>query len=102
MGLSKLKQIKTISNYEPELIHKIDKKEISVNQAYNIVKEKHFKTKSKPQNGHFSKRFRSLLNEYKPSKEEIFEVLKTTHPYSLNGFGTSVEINPKLKKKERN
>ena len=45
LGLSKLKQIKTISNYEPDLIQKIDKKEISVNKAYNIVKEKHFKTK---------------------------------------------------------
>jgi len=45
-GLSKLKQLRTISNYAPDMIDKIDK-EYSLNQAYEIVKEKYLGSKKK-------------------------------------------------------
>ena len=43
VGTSKLKQIKSIYNYEPELITQIDKGEISVHKAYKIVQKKYEK-----------------------------------------------------------
>ena len=41
VGLSKLKQIKSIGNYEPTLIDKIDSGEISVSKAYKFVQDKY-------------------------------------------------------------
>lgn len=102
LGLSKMKQIKTISNYEPDLIQKIDNGELSVNGAYKIVKKKHFNSSSNPKQNDFDRKFRRLLNEYQPTKEEIIKVLQSTHPYSLEDFGTMVETNHTLKKKELN
>ena len=41
MGTTSLKQLQSVSNYEPDLVNKIDNKEISVGAAYQIVREKH-------------------------------------------------------------
>ena len=113
LGLSKMKQIKTISNYEPSLIQDIDGGKLSVNKAYEIVKQKYFKpNKIKTDKSDFSKKFKKLLADHEPSQKEIFEVLKSTHPYSLVNFWTAstinsdkntlVETNPKLKKNDLN
>ena len=37
--------IKSISNYEPDLLQKIDSKELTINQAYEIVRDKHMTSK---------------------------------------------------------
>ena len=44
---SQLKQLKSISNYEPSLIEKIDDGELSINGAYEIVRKKHISKKRK-------------------------------------------------------
>ena len=110
LGLSKMKQIKTISNYEPSLI---DSGKLSVNKAYDIVRLKYFPPKEiKTKKSDFGKKFKKLLSEYEPTQKEIFDILKSTHPYSLVNFWTAstinsdkntlVETNPKLKKNDLN
>ena len=49
VGLSKLKQIQSIHNYEPKLLEKIDSGEHSVSSAYKIVQEKYITKKEKDQ-----------------------------------------------------
>ena len=45
IGTTKLKQLLSISNYEPEMIKRIDSGDISVSQAYEIVRSKYIKPK---------------------------------------------------------
>lgn len=104
-GLSKLKQLRTINNYAPHMVDKIDK-EYSLNQAYEIVREKYLGVKKKSSKVDFKTSFKKLLSKHSPDIEEINSVLKTTYPYNLsyNGKSTLVEINQSdnLKKKEQN
>ena len=101
-GLSKLKQLRTIANYEPSMVDKIDT-EYSLNQAYDIIKEKYLKPK-KVHTETFESLFKKLLKKHNPKMDEINNVLQTTYPYNLNYSDetTSAEnllkLNP-LKKK---
>ena len=45
LGTTKLKQILSISNYEPKLIDKIDRGELSVSKAYELVRTKYIQKK---------------------------------------------------------
>ena len=96
IGTSKVKQLKTISNYEPGLLSKIDSSELSVNGAYQLVKDKHMVSKQKTQNSEetFKNKFSQLLKKYNPEIETIKNVVSKTYPYSINH---RVEINHKLK-----
>jgi len=86
VGYSQLKQIRSINNYEPDLIQKIDNGELSVGGAYKIVKEKHLSHHKRTVPSDFEKDFKSFLSKHKPSKKQILDVLKNTHPYSLENF----------------
>lgn len=84
IGTTKLKQIKSINNYEPELLADIDSGKLSVNKAYDIVKEKYINTGGdKSDKEVFQQKFSKLLDDYKPSMEDIDEVLKKKHPYNF-------------------
>ena len=86
VGFSQLKMIRTINNYEPDLIKKIDKGELSVGGAYKIVKEKHLSHQKRSVPSDFEKSFKKLLMDHEPTKEQILHVLKNTNPYSLENF----------------
>ena len=95
-GLSKLKKLRSISNYAPDMIDKIDK-EYSLNQAYEIVKEKYINNgKKKSTVVDFPSAFKKLLKKHSPDMNEIQSVLNTTYPYNLSGPATSVQNQPKL------
>jgi len=83
IGTTKLKQIKSINNYEPQLLEKIDNGEMSVKSAYNYVREKHMKTKQKTDKGQFTSKFRTLIKKYEPTPEQIDTILNSTYPYSI-------------------
>ena len=91
IGTTNLKKIKSISNYEPDLLEKIDSKELTINQAYQMVRDKHM-TSKKSSKSMFSSKFKRLLNSEKPPLEEIQSVLKSTYPYSVQ-----LLVNPDLK-----
>lgn len=84
IGTTKLKQLLSISNYEPDMIPKIDSGEISVSQAYEIVRIKHIKSKKiKSPEGLFKSAFTKMLKQENPSIELINDTIKSTYPYSL-------------------
>ena len=82
VGTTKLKQIMSIANYERELIEKIDRGEMSVGRAYEIVRQKYI-VKQKKVVDEFTNTFRKFLRTNTPSLKQINEVLKQTYPYSL-------------------
>ena len=77
------------------MISSIDKGELSVNKAYEIVREKYFNTKKKVKDG-FEVEFKKVLKKYQPERTKIDDVIKKVYPYSIS---TSDEINPKLMEK---
>ena len=99
VSTTKLKQLKSIYNYEPELLQKIENKELSVNSAYKIVQDKYMKkVDSKVKNPYdkFKSTFKSSFREYKPTSKELKAILSEIYPYSLCNL-TLGEIKPKLK-----
>jgi hypothetical protein len=98
LGLSttQLKKIKSISNYEPELIGRIDSGDISVNQAYLIVQEKYIRKDKPAPKPEFQSKFSKLLNDYSPSQSAIQEVLLTTYPYSVGDIENGEEKRDEL------
>ena len=88
VGATRLKQLQSISNYEPDLITKIDKGEISVSAAYGIIKTKYLQNK-KSSSTEFQSSFQKLIKEKTPNMNEVMDVLKTTYPYSLEMSGVS-------------
>ncbi|MDB2692256.1 DUF4338 domain-containing protein [Luminiphilus sp.] len=93
VGTTQLKQLMSISNYEPKLITEIDKGQISVSEAYRVVQKKyiHQNRKLQPevsgQDGLFRVAFQRLLKDFKPSTELLHSVIKNTYPYALSLTG---------------
>jgi len=84
IGPTKLKQLKTINNYEPKLLNDVDSGKLSANSAYEIVREKYILNGEKKSNKEiFQSKFSKLLDEYKPSMKDIDDVLKKKHPYNF-------------------
>ena len=83
LGTTKLKQILSISNYEPKLIDKIDRGELSVSKAYELVRTKYIQKKPRTVEDNFSQSFKKLLEKEKPSLEVVNKTLRETYPYCL-------------------
>jgi len=84
VGTSKLKQIKSIYNYEPDLLTKIDKGEISVHKAYKLVQEKYMEGSKKTEDIDSQKdRIKRFIHKESPSVEVLVSALKDKFPYSL-------------------
>ena len=83
LGTTKLKQILSISNYEPKLIDKIDRGELSVSKAYELVRTKYIQKKPRAVEDNFSQSFKKLLEKEKPSLEVVNKTLRETYPYCL-------------------
>ena len=98
VGLSKLKQIKSIGNYEPTLLEKVSNNELSVPQAYKIVQEKYITKKEKDQDEIQKSKLKKFLENEQIDIGNLIETLGDTHPYSLLKISTKdVE---ELKKKD--
>ena len=83
VGLSKLKQIKSIGNYEPKLLDKVEDGELSVQGAYKIVQEKYITNRKRQTNEEKVKtQLKKFLQKNKVSNDTLIDVLKNTHPYS--------------------
>jgi hypothetical protein len=99
IGATKLKQIKSINNYEPELLNDIDSGKLSINKAYDLVREKYISNgEQKSDKDVFQSKFSKLLDDYKPSMKDIDDVLKKKHPYNfqrIKGVGTDHKLDDK-------
>ena len=99
LGISdtKMKKIKSINNYEPSLLDEVDGGKTSLNQAYELVRMKYILNgEEKSDKEVFQSKFSKLLDTYKPSMEDIDEVLKKKYPYN---FQLVVQMNHKLEDK---
>ena len=99
VGTSKLKQIKSIYNYEPDLLSKIDKGEISVYKAYLHV-QKTYMNKGEVDNKTSKKDdIVKFIKREKPSVDVLVSALKDIYPYSTLNFDdiqkNSDELNEK-------
>ena len=93
LGLSttQLKKIKSIANYEPSLINAIDSGEMSVNQAYQIVRAKYITKTSLDDKEIFNKKLTNLLRKYKPTQNDITDVMNRIYPFSISNIKDGVE-----------
>lgn len=94
VGTTRLKQLQTISNYEPELISQIDSGKISVTSAYQIIREKNLDAKRGDEPS-FADQFKKLLASHQPDTCDVLptveRVMKETFPYSMEMTGVSDE-----------
>ena len=94
VGTSKLKQIKSIYNYEPDLLTKIDKGEISVYKAYMYVQKTYMKKDEIDNKTSKKDEVVKFLRKNKPSIENLVSALKDVYPYSTldyKDFGSQSE-----------
>jgi|TARA_R100000030_G_scaffold98037_1_gene87570 ParB family chromosome partitioning protein len=82
ISLTKLKQLKSIQHYQPELLSDIDLGIISVNKAYQIIRKKYIldgdkQTKKKT----FEDDMLKVLLKYKPMNGEVMKVLERYYNY---------------------
>ena len=84
VGESTAKQLKRINNYMPELFEQMDKGELSINKANQMVTEMLNKDKPKDeiQRVEFKRRFTKLLKKYTPPLELIHNIVESNYPYS--------------------
>jgi len=93
IGTTKLKQLLSISNYEPSLIEEIDRGEISVAKAYEKVRSKFIQGKNTNTPGKsFDMEFRKLLKEYQPTTNKIQSIMKGTFPYNFADVDNEDEL----------
>ena len=79
MSLTQLKQLKSINNYAPELLKQINDGELSINKAYQMVRNEHILPSklgmtSKTTKTEFKRRFQKLLNEFEPQHSEVMNI----------------------------
>jgi len=98
VGLSKLKQIKSIHNYEPKLLEKIDSGELSVSKAYKQVQEKYMTKKDKDEDDIQKSKLKKFLETENIELDNLIDTLQDTYPYSLLNI-TSDKVED-LKKKD--
>ena len=98
LGLSttQLKKIKSISNYEPSLINEIDNGEVSVNQAYQIVRQKYITKTNDDDKEIFNRKLTQLLKKYSPSQDDIKDVMSRIYPFSVSNIVDGVEKRDEL------
>ena len=88
LGLSttQLKKIKSIANYDASLIEAIDCGEMSVHQAYEKVRSEYMTTTTLDEKGMFRQKLTKILKDYRPSEDEIYEVMNLIYPFSVSNI----------------
>lgn len=101
VGTSKLKQIKSIYNYEPKLLDKINRGETSVNKAYKFVQDKYMKSKKDTfvDDSKSEERLIKYLKKEQPPSNVVVKALESIYPYSLLDYSSLSNNNDKVKKK---
>jgi len=76
ISLTKLKQLKSIQHYQSELLTEIDLGKISVNKAYQIVRDKYILSDEpqKPEDTLQDDLFK-VLDKHKPTNKDVMKIL---------------------------
>ena len=86
IGLSKMKQLKSINHYEPQLLKQVDRGELSVSKAYSVIRSKYMKPKVITDDQQMESKIHSFLDREKPNTEVMLKSLQNHYPYSLMNF----------------
>ena len=80
-----MKKLKSIHHYEPNLLKEIDLGLLSVERAYQIVREKYIvgKDDGKYSIKKFRTQFERLLNNYNPPIDLVYEITNKHYPKSV-------------------
>ena len=97
---TQVKKLRSVAKHEPKLIDKIDRGDISLNQAYLQVRSKVEKVTGKKSHQSLSDKFESdlkkLLKSHSPSSDEVQQTLGKIYPHSLAYTGVSEERREEL------
>jgi len=95
---TQVKKLRSISKYQPKLIDKIDKGEITLNKAYEQVRSKLSKANGNGRTrvDEFEVGLKKLLKTHKPSSEQLQKVLSRIWPHSMAYSGVSEERRDEL------
>ena len=103
LGTTRLKQLQSISNYEPNLVKEIDEGSMSVGAAYEKVRQNHLLPKRKNKKSpsgesvdKFDANFQKLIRTEQPPLNRINKVLRRTYPYCLEMTGIDDERRGRL------
>lgn len=85
VSLTQLKQLKSINNYAPDLLKKINDGKLSINKAYQMVRNEHILPNkmgmnSKATKSEFKRRFQKLLNEFEPNHSDVMSIVNKQFP----------------------
>ena len=86
VGTTRLKQLRSIENYRPELIADIETGKISVSAAYKKV-QSGFSKPVKNKGSQFKTQFKKFLTSHNPTYDEIIGTIRSTYPYCLDTTG---------------
>ena len=76
ISLTKLKQLKSIQHYQPELLSEIDLGKISVNKAYQLVRDKYILTdEPQKQEDTLEDDLLNVLDKHKPKNKDVMKIL---------------------------
>jgi len=99
VGTTKLKQIKSIYNYEPELLEKVNKGELSVHKAYVEVQTKYMNKNGSVNKEDSEKKLVKFLKKEKPPTDTLINTIKNIYPYSLLDYSSINKSKEELKNK---
>lgn len=88
VSATNLKKIKSIANYSPDILKKVDVGELSISQGYEIVRKRYITedVKEVSKDEDFSNKFRKLIKDYQPTKKLIDETLSKSYPFCIGGL----------------
>jgi len=76
ISLTKLKQLKSIQHYQPELLTEIDLGKISVHKAYQIVRDKYILSdEPQKQEDTLEDDLLNVLDKHKPKNKDVMKIL---------------------------
>ena len=76
ISLTKLKQLKSIQHYQPELLSEIDLGKISVHKAYQLVRDKYILTdEPQKQEDTLEEDLLNVLDKHKPKNKDVMKIL---------------------------
>ena len=76
ISLTKLKQLKSIQHYQPELLSEIDLGKISVHKAYQLVRDKYILTEEpQKQEDTLEDDLLNVLDKHKPKNKDVMKIL---------------------------
>jgi len=88
VSTTQLKKIKSISNYDPDILSRVDSGELSISQGYDLVRKKYIvqDTKEVSKEDEFKTKFRKLIKTYQPSEKLIDETVSNSYPFNIKNL----------------